>query len=89
MPDNKQPDSNPERINLPDLAALAELAILHGEVEALVGLRPHADEVQLHWDIRKGPESDTPVYHIYGFGGAGLTMAPAAARRQHRISPGH
>ena len=71
-------------MTLPNLFQLAELAVQHGEAEGLTGQRHYSKEIALYWDKTRTPESRTPVFHAYGFGGAGLTLAPAIAEEISR-----
>ena len=65
---------------MPDLAKMIDLAAEHGQIEALVGQRHYSGEPVLGWDQIHHENSETPVYHAYGLGGSGLTLAPAFAK---------
>ena len=66
---------------MPDMANIIDLAIDYGEIEALVGQRHYSDELVLGWDQQRHQNSEIPVFHAYGFGGGGLTLAPAVAQQ--------
>ena len=82
--DKYTPDNSAQSVTLPNLFQLAELAIHHGEVEGLTGQRHFSREIALYWDKVRSPESRSPLFHSYGFGGAGLTLAPAVAEEISR-----
>ena len=66
---------------MPDLARLIDIAIEHGQIEALVGQRHYCKEPVIDWDASHHQNSETPVFHAYGLGGGGLTLAPAVAKQ--------
>ncbi|MTI12666.1 FAD-dependent oxidoreductase, partial [Sansalvadorimonas verongulae] len=76
---SQHPSTQPVR--LPNLFALANLALRHGEVEGLTGLRHYSSLIPLYWDKTRGPDTRAPVFHAYGLGGAGVTLAPAVAEQ--------
>ncbi len=81
-PHPQQPAKQQGReIYLPDLRHLFSLAQEKGELEALVGQRHYAENLVLQWDQQHGQEGIIPIYHAYGMGGAGLTLAPAVAEK--------
>ena len=76
--------SEPEPFILPNLAKLLRVAISDGYITPLVGTRHYTGAPVLTWDHLYPPSSPVSIFHAYGFGGSGLTLAPAVA--EHIVS---
>ncbi len=64
---------------MPNLAEMIRLALEFGDIEAVVGQRHYTGAPVLQWDQHFSVSHETPVFHAYGFGGSGLTLAPSVA----------
>ncbi|CAM3579423.1 hypothetical protein [Parendozoicomonas haliclonae] len=64
---------------MPDLATMIRIARSAGDIEAVAGQRHYSGHAVIEWDTENQSLADTPVFHAYGFGGAGLTLSLATA----------
>ena len=64
---------------MPDLASMIEIALQEGDVEAITGQRHFSGTPVIKWDPAYNQDHTTPVFHTYGYGGSGLTLAPSVA----------
>ncbi len=64
---------------MPNLAEMIRLALEFGDIEAVVGQRHYTGAPVLQWDLHFSASHEIPVFHAYGFGGSGLTLAPSVA----------
>ncbi|WP_157673424.1 FAD-dependent oxidoreductase [Endozoicomonas ascidiicola] len=71
--------TNAADFTFPDLSTMASIALEHGDVQAIVGQRHFTGSPVLQWDPLYSTDHATPVFHAYGFGGSGLTLAPSVA----------
>ena len=64
---------------MPNLAEMIVLALDHGEVNAITGQRHFTGPPVLQWEKDLSNKRHTSIFHAYGFGGSGLTLAPSVA----------
>ena len=62
---------------MPNLAQMIKIALDNGEVAAIVGQRHYSGAPVLGWDQNYHRNHSTRVFHAYGLGGSGLTLAPS------------
>ncbi len=64
---------------LPNLQQMLQQSMAFGDIRAIVGQRHYTGAPVLGWDKQFSQGDHHSVFHAYGFGGAGLTLAPAVA----------
>ena len=65
---------------MPNLASMIELALNDGEINTITGQRHYSGIPVIGWDPLYTKNHITPVFHTYGYGGSGLTLAPSIAK---------
>ncbi len=64
---------------LPNLEHMLQQSMGYGDIHTVVGQRHTTGAPVLGWNKQTHQGDNHSVFHAYGFGGAGLTLAPAVA----------